>query len=252
MSFQACAEIVHKGDPDRFLAVMAAPPRARGPLFAVYAFNVEVARAPWVSSEPVINEIRLQWWRDALGDIGRGDRVRRHEVVEPLSDVLDQQSVNILLELIDARSWDIHSASFKDSAHFNSYIETTAGGLMWVAARSLGVRNGEDAIRDFGYASGLANWFQAIPQLEARGRIPLVDGTHEAIAGLAETGLERLKKARKLIPKDAYYATRTGWQAGKTLRFAAANPAAVSGGRLHNSEFYKKSSLLLKVLLGIP
>ena len=77
----ACARIVEKGDPARFKAVMAAPPKARDALFPLYAFNVEVARAPWVSAEPGIAEIRLHWWIDALGEIAAGGMVRRHEVV---------------------------------------------------------------------------------------------------------------------------------------------------------------------------
>ncbi|MYF90089.1 MAG: phytoene synthase [Boseongicola sp. SB0676_bin_33] len=72
MSLQAVADIVAKGDPDRFDACMAAPVAARVVLFPIYAFNVEVARATWVMSEPKIGELRLQWLRDALEDIARG------------------------------------------------------------------------------------------------------------------------------------------------------------------------------------
>ena len=66
MTVAACAGLVERGDPDRFLAVMAAPPAARARLFPLYAFNLEVARAPWVTQEPMIAEMRLQWWRDAV------------------------------------------------------------------------------------------------------------------------------------------------------------------------------------------
>ena len=45
MSVEACAELVERGDPDRFRAIMAAPPEARAQLFPLYAFNLEVARA---------------------------------------------------------------------------------------------------------------------------------------------------------------------------------------------------------------
>ena len=72
MSLQACADLVQRGDPDRFAAAMAAPVAARKVLFPLYAFNLEVARAPWVTEEPMIAEMRLQWWRDALGEIGGG------------------------------------------------------------------------------------------------------------------------------------------------------------------------------------
>jgi len=62
----ACAKLVERGDPLRFRTVMAAPLHARRVLFPLYAFNVEVSRAPWVTQEPMIAEMRLQWWRDAL------------------------------------------------------------------------------------------------------------------------------------------------------------------------------------------
>ena len=82
----ACAQLVERGDPDRFAAAMAAPVRARAVLFPLYAFNLEVARAPWLTQESMIAEMRLQWWRDALEEIRAGGLVRRHEVVTPLAD----------------------------------------------------------------------------------------------------------------------------------------------------------------------
>ena len=68
----ACAALVERADPDRFTATMAAPPVARGPLWVLYAFNVEVARAPWASKEPMIAEMRLQWWRDVVENAASG------------------------------------------------------------------------------------------------------------------------------------------------------------------------------------
>jgi 15-cis-phytoene synthase len=57
MTVNACAALVQRGDPDRFAAVMAAPVEARARLFVIYAWNLEVARAPWVTSEPLIAEM---------------------------------------------------------------------------------------------------------------------------------------------------------------------------------------------------
>ena len=54
MSFEACAALVEKADPLRFRAAMAAPVPARKVLFPLYAFNIEVARAPWVTQEAMI------------------------------------------------------------------------------------------------------------------------------------------------------------------------------------------------------
>mgnify|MGYP000249325893 FL=1 len=55
MTVEACAALVERGDPDRFRAVMAAPVEARAQLFPLYAFNLEVARAPWVTQEVLMS-----------------------------------------------------------------------------------------------------------------------------------------------------------------------------------------------------
>ena len=84
----SCAETVHSGDPMRFLSAMTADGADRDALMVLYAFNVEVARAPWVTEEPMIAEMRLQWWIDAVGEIFTGATVRRHQVVTPLADLV--------------------------------------------------------------------------------------------------------------------------------------------------------------------
>ena len=81
---------------------MAAPVAAREKLFPIYAFNVEVARAPWVASEPMIGEMRLQWWRDALEEIAEGKGVRQHEVTTPLASVLDSDGARLFSGLAAA------------------------------------------------------------------------------------------------------------------------------------------------------
>ncbi|MEO9460997.1 MAG: squalene/phytoene synthase family protein, partial [Marinomonas sp.] len=230
----ACAGIVQRGDPDRFAAVMAVKPAARDVLFPIYAFNVEVARAPWVTQETMIAEMRLQWWRDGLSEIIAGGDVRRHEVVTPLAGVLDAHGAGVLDWLVEARRWDIYKDPFEDQAHFERYLMQTAGGLMYIAARALGdVR--EDVARDVGYAQGLANWLQAIPALESQKRVPLVDGRPEAVAALAQDGLRRLKKARAArgaVSSAAGQALLAGWQAETILKQAAQEPHRVIEGAL--------------------
>ena len=59
----ACAGLVERGDPDRFRTVMAAPLAARPVMFTLYALNVEVARAPWVTKEAMMIQLiqRAPW-----------------------------------------------------------------------------------------------------------------------------------------------------------------------------------------------
>ncbi|MEL7127664.1 MAG: squalene/phytoene synthase family protein, partial [Pseudomonadota bacterium] len=125
----ACARIVERGDALRFRTVMAAPVRARAALFALYAFNVEVSRAPWVTQEAMIAEMRLQWWRDALQEIAEGQAVRSHEVTTPLADVIAPDTAAMLDALVAARRWDIFRDALVDEAHFYAYLDETAGHL---------------------------------------------------------------------------------------------------------------------------
>ncbi|MFT6674748.1 MAG: phytoene/squalene synthetase [Sulfitobacter sp.] len=248
----ACAALVDRGDPLRFRAVMAAPVAARRVLFPLYAFNIEVARAPWVTQEPMIAEMRLQWWRDACEEIIKGTGLRRHEVATPLGDAITPADAALLDELVAARRWDIYKDGFEDAAHFERYLDQTSGHLTWVAARSLGAAD-EAVVRDAAYAAGVAAWLRAIPELEAKGRIPLLDGTSKGVRDLAQSALARLKKARAgraSVSKSAGAALLHVGQAEGVLRAALSDPAAVVEARLPDVTQRDQLSLAWRSLSG--
>ena len=226
----ACARIVERGDPLRFRTVMAAPVASRAPLFALYAFNVEVARAPWVTQEAMIAEMRLQWWRDALEEIAEGRPVRSHEVTTPLADMLSPETAAMLDQLVATRRWDIYRDAFEDAAHFDAYINETAGHLMWAAALTLGAAPAtENAVRDVAYAAGVAAFLRAVPALADAGRIPLIDGTPDGVRALAERAQQRLSRPK--VPNAARAALWPAIGARATLAQAVRDPIAVADGR---------------------
>lgn len=250
MSLDASAALVERGDPDRFLAVMAAPPAARARLFPLYAFNLEVARAPQVTREPAIAEIRLTWWREALEEIAAGGPVRQHEVVVPLALALPSdlaaELVPVLDDLIVARHLDIDRLPFSQGAALTDYLDRTAGHLLWAAARLLGAEaRHEAAVRALGRAQGLANWLLATPALKAMGWEPLPESEVDfsRLAGEALTGL-----AAARAPRNP--ALLAAWRARAILRQAVKDPSAVLEGRLGQSEFQRKFSLLWRSFLG--
>ncbi len=248
----ACADLVRRADSDRLMATMAAPMAARRVLFPIYALNIEIARAPWVTQEAMIAEMRLQWWRDALDEIATGKQVRRHQVVTPLASVLAPDLAAQADAMIAVRRWDIYRDPFVDEAHFHRYIDQSSGTLMWLAARSLGEAD-ETVVRDYGFAAGLAGWLRAIPELEIRQRVPLLDGTPDGLRGLAQLGLERLERARSRrggVSRQASPALWAGWQAETILKQALRAPDRVSRGRLGPSEARKRLSLMLRAASG--
>ncbi|NJS40316.1 MAG: squalene/phytoene synthase family protein [Rhodobacteraceae bacterium] len=240
MTVAACAALVQRGDPDRFLAVMAAPVDARAQLFPLYAFNLEVARAPWVTEEPLIAEMRLQWWRDVVENAGSG-AARAHEVAGPLHAVIQDFGlpIDVLDRLIAARRWDIHKEAHES---LDDYLEDTGAGLMWLAARALGAPDtAEVTVRAYGWATASAFYLRAVPELLARGRRPLPDGV--SAPDLARQGLDKLAMARagrKLVPKDVAPALLAGWQTEGLLQQAVDGRTAP----LQLTEFQRRGRLL--------
>ena len=245
------AALVERGDPDRFLAVMAAPPDARAALLTLYAFNLEVARAPWVTREPLIARMRLQFWHDVIDE---AEAPRAHAVAGPLARLILAHDLprDLLHGVVAARESDLERAPFADEAVLWAYLEGTSGNLMALALRALGGQ--ADAIaRDWGAAQGLANYLMAVPALEAAGRLPLPDGRPEAVAALAREGLERLARgraARGQISPAARPGLLSAWRAGALLRQAAKTPERVAAGALGQSEFARRGSLLWRALTG--
>ncbi|MCU0907679.1 MAG: squalene/phytoene synthase family protein [Rhodobacteraceae bacterium] len=245
MSVEACAAAVARGDPDRFLAAMAAPVAARAVLLPLHAFALEIARAPYLTAEPLIAEMRLQWWRDALDEIAEGRPVRRHEVATPLAAVLDGAGARLLDASVAARKWDIARDAWAGPAGLMAYVEATAATPAWVAARALG-SGSEAAVRAVGRAGGLARYLAAVPALRAAGRDPLPPGTDPV--ALARDALAGLRAARP--DRAARAACLAHWQAGAVLAQVIADPGRVERGGLGLSEFAKRMRLAAALVRG--
>lgn len=171
-----CGEIVRVHDPDRYLCALFASSRQREALFAALAFNHEVAKTRDVVSEPMLGQIRLRWWREAIDGIIAGTP-RQHEVVIPLADAfrafdLDRAPFDAIL---DAREADLEDAPFRTLDDLTTYALGTAGSLSRVALRILGVRDEATAKAGEGIslAWSLTGLLRAMPFLARRKRLML-------------------------------------------------------------------------------
>src|SRR5215472_9165520 len=100
----ACEATVRRADPDRYFAALFAPAAKRPILYALYAFNHELARAGEMARDSLAAEIRLQWWRDAL-EAARECRPPAHPVAVGLAEFLSDNPAQAadLEALVDAR-----------------------------------------------------------------------------------------------------------------------------------------------------
>ncbi|MBL4813530.1 MAG: squalene/phytoene synthase family protein [Rhodobacteraceae bacterium] len=251
MTLNACAAIVERSDPDRFLATMSCPPVVREKLFPLFAYNAEIARAPWVTGEPIIAQMRLQWWRDAVDEAGMGKPARAHEVAAPLHGLIQQHTglPPLLDAMAEARLWEVQPAPFADAAALWAHIDAGSGNLGWACALCFAVPpEREPVVRAAALASGLAAWLMAVPALRAKGMEPLPPSV--SADKLAQDGLARLREAKRENTRDITPVLRPFWRAEALLKQVVKTPEAVENGALGTSEFRRRASLIYKSMRG--
>ncbi|MGI9435841.1 MAG: phytoene/squalene synthase family protein [Geminicoccaceae bacterium] len=140
-SLAPLAADVRAQDPDRYLATLFAPPETRDALFALYAFNHEIAKVRWMVREPMVGLIRLQWWRDALDGIDRND-VLAHPVVQGLHRAISVRGLERAgLDLaIDAREQELEAPPPADLPALERHLAATSGTVVRAALSILGER----------------------------------------------------------------------------------------------------------------
>ncbi|MFC3051020.1 squalene/phytoene synthase family protein [Kordiimonas pumila] len=99
--------MVRNDDYDRYILSLYAPSSSQRHIWAILAFNQEVAKIRETVSEPMLGEIRLQWWHDILDEI-EANTVRDHPVVQELAVAIKIKPViNLLRQTLQARRQDI-------------------------------------------------------------------------------------------------------------------------------------------------
>lgn len=167
-----CNAQVRRFDRERWLTALFAPEKARRGLLALYALNVEIARIPDLVREPGAGLIRLQWWREALEELGQG-QVRPHPVLQAL------RGLDIALPLaefeaaLQMREFDLSDEGFADLAALEAYALGTSGALMRLALAVLGGEEFSEPGRKVAVAWTLAGILRAVPFHAARRRLYL-------------------------------------------------------------------------------
>jgi phytoene synthase len=132
-------EQVRLYDHDRFMSTIFAPAAVREHLFALYAFNIELAKVREIVSEPLIGQMRLQWWRDTLDKIYAGETIK-HEVARPLGVAIVACGIDRAAfdPLIDAREFDLDGVPPSDLAALLAYAEGTGAPVLAIALQVAG------------------------------------------------------------------------------------------------------------------
>ncbi|MEM7268154.1 MAG: squalene/phytoene synthase family protein [Pseudomonadota bacterium] len=263
----ALGEIARKGDPERFAAAIFATEERRETLYAIIAFNLELAKIPPTVSEPMLGEIRLQWWRDAVNALGDTGETGSQEIIAGIAPVVSERSR--LLDLIDARSFELGEPAEHDEASLDQWLLDTGGAMSALQVAALGGEGPAlDVAAEAGWAEGAGRLIEALPALYEAGLspIPVAKLDRSAIASgrtprhvkkavqmLARRALDRLEAARKRfaeIPKDARAPLLSLREAERRLQVWARGDGDLFIDTSKPSPFRAKSSMLFRAMFG--
>jgi phytoene synthase len=151
-------ELIGRVDPDRWLTTRFISDQGdRADVLALYAFDHELARARRAATTPLLAEIRLTWWREALEEIGAGQPVRRHPVVEALAGLLVRRPDALpgLVTIIDGYVAALEPVAMDEAAAL-AWADATQGTAARIAVTILDPASDMDAAASAGRAWGLA------------------------------------------------------------------------------------------------
>lgn len=207
-------DLVRRVDPDRWLASrFIADASARADVIALYACNHELARVAASVREPLMGEIRLTWWREAM-EAAQAGKPARHPVVEAVAGAFAPAD---LAALPEGRYPDLDAEPMDGDAAVFAYLDATAGAVMALAARRLDPAAAPQHVRGAARAFGLAGlWRVKTAGLPSR----LPPGWAQAdIAARVKAELTAARGELPRLPVAAFpavaYAALAGPYAGK-------------------------------------
>ena len=243
-----CARQVQRLDNDRFLCALFAPASEREALCAVYAFNIEVARARDAVREPMLGRIRLQWWWQAIADI-YARKAPREPVAVALADAIARFDLSRghFECLLRGREFDYQDQPPCSLEDLVAYASTTSTPLVKLSAEVCGVRCDRiaDVADDMGIAWALTGLVRAVPfhararrlylptalfdahsvdqfALFEKGFVPGLDKVVAAVSDRAVFHLVRARDARGKVPRSALPAFLPATLASRYLKRIAA------------------------------
>lgn len=204
-AYSHCLETVRRDDRDRYLLCALAPVRYRPALWAIHAFNVAISRIPETVSEPILGQIRLQWWREAIAAIYATGTPPTHPVIGALKDVIPRYrlSPHSFERILDARERDVEDWRPATIQDLESYAQDTAGEILALSMAVLG-GTGEQALT-----------------------IGRTAGTAFALVGILRSLAFQAHRRRFLIPQELI--DKEGISLGDVLAFKQPNPALSLG-----------------------
>jgi phytoene synthase len=218
--------LVRRVDPDRWLSSrFIADPEQRADVLALYAYDHELARAPKVASNPLLGEIRLTWWREALDEIFEGRPVRLHPTAQALALAVARRKLARppLEQMIDGRYRELDPEPMSEIEAV-AWARDTAGRAAELAVSVLDPAADPGLARDAGAAWALAR--------RAAGRAELQPELTRLLAGARSSAIRLSAAAFPAVAHAVFAGPRARGRSTEGLGGRLRITLAVASGRI--------------------
>ncbi|TRL30704.1 phytoene/squalene synthase family protein [Methylosinus sporium] len=173
--YRHCEAALREQDLDLWLACLFAPAQARPHLHAIGAFAAEISSVRARVSQPILGEMRLRWWYDALEAADDNEGARAHPIADALFDTLNRCTIprEEVSELLEAHSFDLYDDPMESLEALETYCDRVFGAPLRWRARIIDAADAarqEEALRLAGRAYGLTAILRALPRHLAQGQ----------------------------------------------------------------------------------
>ena len=177
----SAAEVVRQaardGEIDRYFAALMAPVAIRDDVMAIAAFSAVIGHIPQAVHEPMMGEVRLQWWRDALLS-GRQLEATGHPIADAVAAARTRHGLpdTLLNEIIDAVFLALAaqaSEASEDASRVLAQFESRVFALTAHVHAGAPVAGCDELFEHAGAAYGLARALCRLPVAIASGWPPL-------------------------------------------------------------------------------
>lgn len=166
-----CGDVVKRHDPDRFLLSMFEEAERREDLWALFAFNHEIAKTREVVTETQLGLIRLQWWRERIAALYEKGEVPEHEGLKALAGAIERHDLprDLFDTLIYAREFDLEDVLPGNVEGLVNYADFTSSPLLKLALMVLGDDAESEPVQPVAVSFALAGVLRSV-SFHARAR----------------------------------------------------------------------------------
>ncbi|KAJ1930368.1 hypothetical protein IWQ60_000389 [Tieghemiomyces parasiticus] len=170
---QYCQRLTRRQDYDGYLASLFFPAGVvRSAVWAIRAFNIEVASIRDTVSNESIGQMKILFWKQLLKDITAGKPSPDQPIAMLLGQAISQLRLNPhwLSKLVTAREKNLTQSVYYTMDEVEAYAESTASALLYLQLECLGIKDvqADHVASHLGKAVGITTLLRATPANAAK------------------------------------------------------------------------------------